>query len=211
MNYRSGEPPSYYNDDCILPLFEADRGSGRVARSCSGSCCAPCMQYTRRQKSRMLLQPVFELWPTAHLIPVCLRSARSTLYVLAYYHNGWDDNWVSGLSHTLGWLPGTLHRPADSAKLLTLLRSEMAEKLTFSTQLLHTFDISIFRPSPVYLALFTGLVWLGLVFTHWRHFSGSFDLASGLPSRIHFRCIILNHFIHLLYSLYSSRLHSVWE
>jgi len=38
-------------------------------------------------------------------------------------------------------------------------------------------------------------------FTHWRHFSGSCGLASGLLSHIHFRCIILNHFIHLLYGL----------
>ena len=37
--------------------------------------------------------------------------------------------------------------------------------------------------------------------THWRHFSGSFDLTSGLPSHIHCRCIIHNHFIHLLYGL----------
>jgi len=33
-------------------------------------------------------------------------------------------------------------------------------------------------------------------------FSGSLNLAAGFPSHIHSRCIIHNHFIHLLYGLY---------
>jgi len=40
-------------------------------------------------------------------------------------------------------------------------------------------------------------------FTHWRHFSGSVNQASGVRTSIsiYFRCIILNHFIHLLQGL----------
>ena len=52
-------------------------------------------------------------------------------------------------------------------------------KLTYST---NHFLISLFH------ALTSLLRWL-------------FDLASGLPSHIHFRCIIHNHFIPLLYGL----------
>jgi len=53
----------------------------------------------------------------------------------------------------------------------------------------------IFNPS--LKLIISCLVW----FTHWRHFSDSFDLACGLPSHIHFRSIILNHSIQLFYGL----------
>jgi len=42
-------------------------------------------------------------------------------------------------------------------------------------------------------------------FTHWRHFSGSFDPPSGPASHIYFRCITLDHFIRLIYGLLGTR------
>ena len=50
--------------------------------------------------------------------------------------------------------------------------------------------------SPIFALVSSGnLSFLLSCFTHLRHFSGSFDLASGLISLIHCHCINHNHFV----------------